>query len=78
MAEAFKCDFCKILYERNDIGASLKEFRCWKNSPWPVEKYWLAKIVFISNGCNPYKSGEQDVCPDCSMKIANFLRTLEK
>lgn len=78
MAKAFKCDFCKILYDEDDAGASLREFRCWKDYPWPIEKYWLAKIVFIGNGYNPPKSKEQDVCPDCSMKIANFLRALEK
>lgn len=79
MANAFRCDFCKTLYDENDIGASLKEFRYWKNYlPQQVEYYWLAKIIFISNGHDPYKSREQDVCPDCSMKIANFLKTLEK
>lgn len=77
MANAFKCDLCGSLYESNDIGASLKEFKGWKNYPWPVENYWLAKIVLISNGHDPYKR-EQDICPNCSMKIANFLKTLEK
>ena len=77
MANAFKCDLCGTLYENTDIGASLREFKCWKNYPWPVENYWLAKIVLISNGHEPYKY-EQDICPDCSMKIANFLNTLNK
>ena len=77
MANAFKCDFCKTFYDGNDIGASVKEFSCWKNNPWPAKEYWLAKIMLISNGYDPYRC-EQDICPDCSMKIANFLRALEK
>lgn len=77
MADALKCDFCKTLYEIEDIGACVKEFDCWKNNPWPVKDYWLAHITLVSNGHDPYRC-KHDICPNCSKKLADFFKTLKK
>ena len=76
MSQAYECDFCEQLYKELDKGCPISILPQW-NPPFVTERDYLSKIVLISNGSHPFKFNG-DICPECSYKLIEFLKSLKK
>lgn len=76
MSQAYECDFCGSLYKESEQGCPILKLPQWKSS-FAGKHDWLAHITLISNGYSPFKY-TGDVCPKCSHKIIDFLKSLKQ
>lgn len=76
MSQAYECDFCEQLYKEHDKGCPIRALPQWK-SAFATERDYLSRITLMSNGSDPFRFNG-DVCPECSYKLIDFLKSLKK